>query len=76
LKNLDKEKYNVIPIAITKKGSWLVGDLGGKYLEMTAPSAGLEQGVSEAQSQSLSNVKEQDRNLTNCIEGEQSAQII
>lgn len=33
IKNLNKNKYNIIPIAITKKGKWLMGDKGGQYLE-------------------------------------------
>jgi D-alanine-D-alanine ligase len=28
MKNLDKEKYNVIPIAITKGGNWLIENKG------------------------------------------------
>jgi D-alanine-D-alanine ligase len=31
--NLDKKKYNIIPVAITKKGNWLVGDKAQKYLK-------------------------------------------
>jgi len=30
---LDKQKYNIIPIAITKKGKWIIGDKGKTYLE-------------------------------------------
>src|SRR5205085_5477253 len=32
--NLDKDKYEVVPIGITKEGSWLLGTEPAKLLEM------------------------------------------
>ena len=34
MENLNAEKYNIIPIAITKGGNWLFGEKGKKYLEI------------------------------------------
>lgn len=42
---LDKEKYEIIPIAISKNGQWLVGEAGKKYLESNLENAGREGGV-------------------------------
>ncbi len=42
---LDKDKYEIIPIAITKTGHWLVGKEGQKYLEDNLESASREGGV-------------------------------
>lgn len=50
---LDKEKYNIIPIAITKRGQWLVGTKGEEYINLNLPQAGQEGGISLEQSQSL-----------------------
>ena len=58
---LDKEKYNIIPIAITKKGNWLIGDKGSKYIELHSAKAGKEDGISETESQSLVTIKNQER---------------
>lgn len=65
---LNKEKYNIIPIAITKKGNWLIGDKGGKYLEITSDAAGKEGAVSLEKSQSLVTIPE--KGLSNYAEGE------
>jgi D-alanine-D-alanine ligase len=43
---LDKDKYEIIPVAITKKGRWLVGAAGKEYLENNLSKAGQEGGVS------------------------------
>lgn len=50
---LDKERYNIIPIAITKKGSWLIGKKGSEYLEKFKDKAGIEDGISFDDSESL-----------------------
>ncbi len=50
---LDKEKYNVIPIAITKGGNWLIGRKGEEYQILNLPMAEKAGGVSLEQSQSL-----------------------
>lgn len=53
LDNLDKEKYEVVPIAITKQGSWLIGEKGHEYMHQNLPLAHQEGGISIEQSQSL-----------------------
>jgi D-alanine-D-alanine ligase len=42
--NLDKEKYDVVPIGITKEGSWLLGVAPPRLLE-AEQSAGHEEGL-------------------------------
>lgn len=51
--NLDKDKYDIVPIAITKKGNWLVGTKGHAYLNLNLPRAEMAGGVSLEHSQSL-----------------------
>jgi D-alanine-D-alanine ligase len=75
MKNLDKEKYNVIPIAITKKGNWLIGDKGKKYIEMNEDKIGKEGAISPEESQSLVTIKDDDRSLANYAEGSAGAKI-
>lgn len=50
---LNKEKYYVIPIAITKKGNWLVGMKGCKYLKANLPYAEAQGGISIERSEEL-----------------------
>jgi len=50
---LDKEKYNIIPIAITKSGNWLIGNEGEKYIEKFKDQAGIENGISIEESKAL-----------------------
>jgi len=45
IENLKKDKYNIIPIAITKSGYWLVGEEGQEYLENNLEKASQEGGV-------------------------------
>jgi len=45
IKALDRNKYNIFPIAITKKGQWLMGKNGQKYLSLNLLSANRESGV-------------------------------
>lgn len=73
--NLDKNKYEVIPIAITKKGKWLIGSKGEKYMEINLPQAEKEGGVEIEQSQSLVTTKEE-QSLTNFSEGDAGEQKI
>jgi len=75
IKALDKKKYNVIPIAITKKGNWLLGTKGKKYLELNSQAAGKENALSIEQSQSLVAISESERNLINYAEGESDKKI-
>ncbi len=65
---LDKEKYNIIPIAITKKGNWLIGDKGGEYMKLNGGMA-KEGGVSVEDSQKLVTVDEGEKSLMNYAEG-------
>lgn len=51
--NLDKNKYDIVPIAITKKGNWLVGTKGQAYLKLNLPKAEIAGGISPEHSQSL-----------------------
>ncbi len=69
IKALNKNKYNIIPIAITKQGNWLVGNKGEKYLKLFAGKAE-EDGISRKKSQSLVTIKNEDKGLINYAEGE------
>lgn len=51
--NLDAEKYEIIPIAITKSGDWLLGENGQRYMQENLPLAGSENGINLEQSQKL-----------------------
>ncbi|MFH0892286.1 MAG: D-alanine--D-alanine ligase family protein [Candidatus Falkowbacteria bacterium] len=75
LKALDPEKYNIIPIAITKKGNWLVGTKGAAYLDLHASAAGKENAVSLESSQSLVTLKNEETNLNNFAESDISRKI-
>lgn len=55
---LDREKYEIMPIAITKKGQWLIGEKGGEYMKLNLESAQKEGGISVTQSQSLASLPE------------------
>jgi len=65
---LNKEKYNIIPIAITKGGNWLIGEKGKQYMEENLPLAQQEGGVTLEQSQRL--VGKTEKSLTNFVEGD------
>ena len=67
---LDKEKYNVIPVAITKKGQWLVGSKGQEYMQLNLPKASEEGGVSVDESQSLVTISQEGRELKMFFEGD------
>src|SRR3989339_758783 len=76
LKALSGDKYNTIPVAITKKGNWLIGAKGGEYLRLHAKSAGKENAISLESSQSLVTSKNNDeKNLSGFMEGEISGGI-
>jgi len=66
---LDRQKYNIIPIAITKKGNWLLGSKGEEYLKLNSKRI-KESGISIEQSQSLVTVKQDQKSLTNFMEGD------
>lgn len=42
---LNKEKYNIIPIAIAKNRQWLIGEAGQQYMQTNLPKASQEGGV-------------------------------
>jgi D-alanine-D-alanine ligase len=69
IKALDKNKYNIIPIAITKQGNWLVGSKGEEYLKLFSGKAE-EDGISKKKSQSLVTIRNEEKSLVNYAEGE------
>lgn len=71
--NLDPEKYNIIPIAITKTGKWLLGEKGADYMALNLSKAEKIGGV-ENPSQDLI-VAENNSNLTDFSEGESDSKI-
>lgn len=75
MKNLDKEKYNVIPIAITKGGNWLIGEKADEYMKINEDKIGKEGAISLEDSQKLVTVKDTDRNFFNYAEGELKEKI-
>ncbi|MFA6047272.1 MAG: D-alanine--D-alanine ligase family protein [Parcubacteria group bacterium] len=70
---LNAEKYNIIPIAITKGGNWLLGDKGKQYMEENLSLAQTEGGVDLEQSQKLVSVVE--NNNFDFVEGEAGVKI-
>ena len=75
MKNLDKEKYNVIPIAITKGGNWLIGDRGEEYMKMNEDKIGKEGAISLEDSQKLVTIKDSEKSISNYAEGELKEKI-
>jgi len=75
MKNLDKEKYNIIPIAITKGGNWLIGDKGAEYMEMNEEKIGKEGAISLEDSQKLVTIKDSEKSISNYAEGELKEKI-
>lgn len=75
MKNLDKEKYNVIPIAITKGGNWLIGDRGAEYMKMNEDRIGKEGAISLQDSQKLVTIKDSEKSISNYAEGELKEKI-
>lgn len=67
---LNQEKYNIIPIAITKKGQWLVGNKGEEYMKLNLPQAVKEGGISIEQSQNLVTASQEGRELEKFAEGD------
>lgn len=63
IKSLDRKKYNITPIAITKQGTWLLGDEGEKYLEKFKSFAGKENSISPQESESLTKNNSQEKAL-------------
>ncbi|HRZ95291.1 MAG TPA: D-alanine--D-alanine ligase family protein [Candidatus Moranbacteria bacterium] len=66
---LNPEKYNIIPIAITKKGQWLIGNKGKEYMKLNLPKASEERGISVEQSQSLVTIDHKGGKLEQFSEG-------
>ena len=75
MKNLDKKKYNVIPIAITKGGNWLIGEKANEYMKMNEDKIGKEGAISLAESKKLVTTKDEERNFFNYAEGELKERI-
>jgi len=75
MKNLDREKYNVVPIAITKGGNWLIGDKGAQYLKMNEDKIGKEGAISLEDSQKLVTIKDSEKSISNYAEGELKEKI-
>lgn len=75
MKNLDKEKYNVIPIAITKGGNWLIGEKGAEYLKRNEEKIGKEGAISLEESQKLVTIKDSEKSILNYAEGELTERI-
>ena len=75
MKNLDKEKYNVIPIAITKGGNWLIEKKAGEYIKMNEDKIGKEGAISLEDSQRLVSIADDERSLANYAEGDAGAKI-
>lgn len=73
INSLDKKKYDIIHIAITKKGNWLIGEKGAIYLNKFKSLAGKEEAISIKESQSLVKAKKE-KSLNTFLEGE-SGQI-
>lgn len=67
---LDPGKYNIIPIAITKKGQWLLGNKGAEYMQLNLPKANQEAGISTEDSQSLVTISENEQGLSRFSEGD------
>ena len=76
MESLDKEKYNIFPIAIAKSGHWLLGQKGAEYIEVNLPKAQTEGGISLEQSRSLVEVKDNKPSINNFYQGDISAEGI
>lgn len=75
MKNLNKKKYNVIPIAITKGGNWLIGKKANEYMKMNEDKIGKEGAISLEESQRLVTKKNARGNLFDYAEGELKGKI-
>src|SRR4030042_6222613 len=75
MKNLDKGKYNVIPIAITKGKNWLIGNKGEEYMKMNEDKIGKEGAISLTDSQKLVAIKDSERSISNYAEGKLKEKI-
>jgi D-alanine-D-alanine ligase len=75
MKNLDKGKYNIIPIAITKGGNWLIGDKGAEYMKMNESKIGKEGAISLEDSQNIVTIKDSEKSISNYAEGELKGKI-
>ncbi|TAK95154.1 D-alanine--D-alanine ligase [Patescibacteria group bacterium] len=69
MNSLDSEKYNVIPLAITKTGKWLLGEKGNEYMTLNLPQAGQAGGVAVGEPRNLI-ATEKSSGLTQFSEGE------
>ena len=76
IKILDRNKYNILPIAVTKKGQWLIGEKGASYLKTNLALANREDGITISQSQKLLIKKYPEKTISNFMEGEGTGQKI
>ncbi|PID51631.1 MAG: D-alanine--D-alanine ligase A, partial [Candidatus Moraniibacteriota bacterium] len=63
LDNLNREKYNSVPVAITKGGFWLIGEKGWKYLENNKGNFGRENAIKVKESNKLAGKKDGENRL-------------
>lgn len=75
LKALVEKKFEVVPIAVTKQNSWLMGDKARQYLELQSGDA-QEDNITPLESQSLVVSGDTDRTLQSFVEPEIAAQHI
>jgi len=75
MKNLDREKYSIIPIAITKGGNWLIGDKGAEYIKMNEDKIGKEGAIGLEESQKLVTISDEEKSLSNYAEGNAGGKI-
>jgi D-alanine-D-alanine ligase len=68
---LDKERYEIIPIAITKSGKWLIGEKGQEYMNLNLEKAKKEGGVISVEPDSSQEEKE----FGNFFEGQEKVKI-
>jgi D-alanine-D-alanine ligase len=71
IKALDKEKYDITLVAITKEGRWLVGEKGQAYLQRNLPNAETEGGVAIEQAKNLAS-SDGENGLSKLSDGEKS----
>jgi D-alanine-D-alanine ligase len=69
MSNLDPEKYNIVPIAITKNGKWLLGEKGADYMALNLSKAGEIGGVADDEESN------KNYDFTNFCDGEVGSEI-
>lgn len=67
IENLDKEKYQIITVAIDRQGKWLLGDKGQEYLKLNTQQKSIEEQIKKDEEQSIISLTPKD--ITNFTEG-------